>query len=231
MVRVTNPGSVINIDHEDGRFKRLFLCFNACQEGFISGCRPLLFLDGTFLKDRYKGILLGAMAYDGNHGIFPLALSVCDSENEENWCWFIQRLWSVLYDRREPYAPPHPLVIISDADKGIKEAVKRIFPNALHSRCVLHLVENYKHKLRDIGLPLKLCQELAKTLQDSAYAYTAGQFHVKFNEIRKQNPQAYAAAIRFEPECWANAFFAGIRYTTTLQVSWLTLLLIGYPYS
>ena len=47
----SNPGSIFEIDYDDdsGRFKKLFVSFHACIEGF-KFCRPLLFLDGTFLK-------------------------------------------------------------------------------------------------------------------------------------------------------------------------------------
>ncbi|XP_020264543.1 uncharacterized protein LOC109840345 [Asparagus officinalis] len=121
-VKETNPGSYICIDQNEGRFKRLFICYAACIVGFLNGCRPLLFLDGTFLKDRYKGLLLSAVAYDGDQGIFPLAYCICDQENVDNWRWFLQGLWSILYERPDPYNPPHQLVIISDADKGIQEA-------------------------------------------------------------------------------------------------------------
>ncbi|XP_020272068.1 uncharacterized protein LOC109847243 [Asparagus officinalis] len=97
MVHATNPGSRVVIDADDGRFRRLFISYNACIEGFIAGCRSLLFLDGTFIKDRYRGILLSATG--------------------EN-----------------PYQSPHRLVMISDADKGIRAAVEEFFPDAFHSR-------------------------------------------------------------------------------------------------
>ena len=133
MVKQTNPGSYICIDQNEGRFRRLFICYAACIQGFLNGCRPLLFLDGTFLKDRYKCMLLSAIAYDGDQGIFPLAYCICDQENVDNWRWFLQGLWSILYERLDPYNPPHQLVIISDADKGIREAVREYFPEAIHS--------------------------------------------------------------------------------------------------
>ena len=43
------------------------MSFKACIEGF-NYCRPLLFVDGTFLKGRYKGNILSATAKDGNQG-------------------------------------------------------------------------------------------------------------------------------------------------------------------
>ncbi|XP_020268488.1 uncharacterized protein LOC109843919 [Asparagus officinalis] len=92
MVHATNPRSRVAIDANDGRFRHLFISYNACIEGFVVGCRSLLFFDGTFLKDCYKGILLNVTGYDDNQGIFPLAYCVCDQENNDNWKWFLQGL-------------------------------------------------------------------------------------------------------------------------------------------
>src|SRR5579859_4770336 len=39
----------------DNKFHRMFLCHSACAVGFIY-CRPLLGLNGTHLKSKYKGI-------------------------------------------------------------------------------------------------------------------------------------------------------------------------------
>ncbi|XP_020253935.1 uncharacterized protein LOC109831001 [Asparagus officinalis] len=84
MVHATNLGTCVVIDADDGRFRRLFISYNACIEGFITGCKSLLFLDGTFIKDRHRGILLSATGHDGNQRISPLAYCVCNQENDVN---------------------------------------------------------------------------------------------------------------------------------------------------
>ncbi|XP_020266052.1 uncharacterized protein LOC109841498 [Asparagus officinalis] len=211
-VKETNPGSYICIDQNEGRFKRLFICYAACIVGFLNGCRPLLFLDGTFLKDRYKGLLLSAVAYDGDQGIFPLAYCICDQENVDNWSWFLQGLWSILYERPDPYNPPHQLVIISDADKGIQEAVREYFPEAIHSRCVLHLVENFRSKLKDLGMKAKDTHVLGNLLQSACYKYTVAEWNDYMKDIYEMSPAAYEIVNNYSPEHWANAFFPGIRY-------------------
>ena len=67
----TNPGSHCILESADGRFRRLFIAYGACISGF-KWCRPMLFVDGTFIKNKYKGILLGACAKTGNKGmLFP----------------------------------------------------------------------------------------------------------------------------------------------------------------
>ncbi|XP_028070249.1 uncharacterized protein LOC114272729 [Camellia sinensis] len=65
---------------------RYFISFHACIDGF-NHCRPLLFLDRTFLKGKFKGNLLAATAKDGNQGLFPVAFAIVDSENSANWEW------------------------------------------------------------------------------------------------------------------------------------------------
>ncbi|KAL7171084.1 hypothetical protein ACSBR2_035862 [Camellia fascicularis] len=62
-----NPGSYITLEHDKQthRFIRFFISFKACIDGFTH-CRPLLFLDATFLKGHFKGFLLAATAKDGN---------------------------------------------------------------------------------------------------------------------------------------------------------------------
>ncbi|KAF7154667.1 hypothetical protein RHSIM_Rhsim01G0102300 [Rhododendron simsii] len=46
------------------------VCFNYC--------RPLLFLDGTFLKSMYKGSLLSACTKDRNQGLYPICFAIVD---------------------------------------------------------------------------------------------------------------------------------------------------------
>ncbi|XP_020266071.1 uncharacterized protein LOC109841518 [Asparagus officinalis] len=191
-VKKTNPGSYIHVEQDEGR--------------------PLIFLDGTFLKDRFKGILLSTVAYDGNQGIFPLAYCICDQENNVNWKWFLQGLWSILYERADPYNPPHKLVIISDADKGIREAVREFFPDSIHSRCVLHLVENFRTKLKDLGFKSKDSQILGNLLQSACYKYTRAEWNDYMDDIRLIDERAYNIVMNYAPENWANAFFPGVRY-------------------
>ncbi|XP_074346686.1 uncharacterized protein LOC141685490 [Apium graveolens] len=56
--------------------------------GWNEGCRPVIGLDGCFLKTVTGGQLLAAVRRDGNNQIFPICYAVVESENTDSWRWF-----------------------------------------------------------------------------------------------------------------------------------------------
>ncbi|MBA0851675.1 hypothetical protein Goshw_024363 [Gossypium schwendimanii] len=63
-LRLKNPRSTIKITvnrvtpHSPTHFKRFYVCFEALKRCWKEGCRPILGLDGCFLKCPFKGKLL-----------------------------------------------------------------------------------------------------------------------------------------------------------------------------
>ncbi|KAL7225578.1 hypothetical protein ACSBR1_020863 [Camellia fascicularis] len=127
IVMENNPGSYINIEYNEHNncFIRYFISFKACINRF-NHCRPLLFLDGTFLKGKFKGNLLDATAKDGNQGLFPLAIAIVDLENTTNWAWFLGHLTNVVNSHRT-------LTFVSGRHAGLLESIPIIFPTAHHA--------------------------------------------------------------------------------------------------
>ena len=91
MVRRTNPDSLVKLSFDRQAitsapsFKRLFLSFGAMKRGLLRGCRSFIGFDGCHLKGPYGGVLLSAVALDGNNGLFPVAFAVVESETKDNW--------------------------------------------------------------------------------------------------------------------------------------------------
>ncbi|MBA0694607.1 hypothetical protein Goari_004887, partial [Gossypium aridum] len=81
-LRKSNRGSTIEIKIEmlASGFLLLFLrfhtCFDALRRGFLVGCRPILRMDGCYLKGLAKGELLTVVVRDANNQMFPLAWCV-----------------------------------------------------------------------------------------------------------------------------------------------------------
>ncbi|BBN69702.1 hypothetical protein Prudu_1115S001300 [Prunus dulcis] len=134
-VKETNTGSLCTLDCEAGinRFRRFFVSFGGCIAGF-QYCIPLLFIDATFLKSKYKGQLLCASGKNGNQGFYPLAFGVVDSETEENWTWFLQHLASILLPMGRV------VTFFSDRNQGYGKLLQDRVIN-LFSRCAYAVTE------------------------------------------------------------------------------------------
>lgn len=72
-------------------FQRLYLCFNGYKESFLK-CRPIIGLDGCFLKGYYGGQILAAIERDPNDQMLPIALAVVEGEAKDSWHWFMDLL-------------------------------------------------------------------------------------------------------------------------------------------
>ena len=62
------------------------------QVGWKKGCRPLIGLDGTFLKGSANGVVLTAVGRDADDALYPIAFALVQKENQEEWTWFVLNL-------------------------------------------------------------------------------------------------------------------------------------------
>jgi len=91
----SNPGSTakVKVEENNGQpiFMRLYICLKACKDS-INSCRPIIGLDGCFLKGKYGGELLVAIGRDANDQIMPIAWAFIEVESNETWIWFMDLL-------------------------------------------------------------------------------------------------------------------------------------------
>ncbi|KAL6560894.1 hypothetical protein OROHE_006071 [Orobanche hederae] len=113
-------------------FERVFVSFKACLDGFKK-CRPMLFMDGTFMIGRAKGTLLAATAKDGDN-------DVVSAENASNWVWFLEKLREIVHHDKE-------ICYISNRNTGLMSAFPMVFGKPLHLFCIFHLLGNFRVKL------------------------------------------------------------------------------------
>lgn len=74
------------------RFQRFYCCLGPLKKGWKQFCRPIIFLDGSFLRGMYKGQLITAMGIDPNNGWWPIAWGVAETESYAQWKWFLDHL-------------------------------------------------------------------------------------------------------------------------------------------
>ncbi|MFQ6622979.1 hypothetical protein Gotur_002002 [Gossypium turneri] len=91
-VRTQNEGTTIICYLDNRLFQMMYVCLQACKDGYRAGCRRIVGLDGCFLKGYYGGYLLESVGINANNGIYHLAYAVVESENQASWLWFLELL-------------------------------------------------------------------------------------------------------------------------------------------
>ncbi|XP_026426483.1 uncharacterized protein LOC113322558 [Papaver somniferum] len=134
-LKETNPGSYedFQFNHATQTFERLFIAIGACIEGYRL-CRPMIFVDATFLTGRFRGTLMAATCLNGNQGFYPLAFALVPGEDVDNWDWFMCNLSNIVDDR--------PITFMSDRHEGLLRAIPKHFPTSHHGYCYYHLQGN-----------------------------------------------------------------------------------------
>ncbi|KAF6160264.1 hypothetical protein GIB67_019033 [Kingdonia uniflora] len=90
----SNPGSIARtwLQDETLQWTGTLVAFNASLNGFVKGCRPILGLDGCFLKGKYGGVCLSVLSLDANNGLFPIGVYMCRTECKEIWLDFLAKI-------------------------------------------------------------------------------------------------------------------------------------------
>ncbi|XP_038983330.1 uncharacterized protein LOC120103888 isoform X2 [Phoenix dactylifera] len=207
----TNPGSITKYETIEGRFRRLFICFHASLLGFIKGCRPLIFMDGTFIKHKNGGVLLGATAKDGNDDMFPIAYGVVDTETDENWEWFCQIFKEAIHSCSAYHG--QKFTFMTDRHQGIIKSVPKYFPGCYHSYCIRHVKENFKNQVL-VHYRAADRKRLLDLVNAVAYTPRLNVFQKLIGKLTSEAPGASTFLLHANPEHWANAIFPGPRWGT-----------------
>ncbi|XP_025679527.1 uncharacterized protein LOC127745565 [Arachis duranensis] len=108
--------------------------------------KPFVSVDGTHLYGKYGGVLLIAVAQDGNSNILPIAFAIVESESTESWSFFLTNL-------RRHVTPQDGLLVISDRSQAIKAALGADDigwhpPRAFHAYCIRHMAANFMSRFK-----------------------------------------------------------------------------------
>lgn len=69
-----NPGISVHLQVDANHvFERMYVCFDACKRGILSGCMKIIGLDACHIKAGWPGQLLCAIGTDANDNMFPVA--------------------------------------------------------------------------------------------------------------------------------------------------------------
>ena len=97
--------------------------------------------DTTYLTNKYDMpfALFVGVNHHGQSILFGCGLILNEDTNTFVWLFDV---WLSSMSRKAPHA------VITDQDKAMKNAVKIVFPNACHQRCLWHIMKKVPEKLK-----------------------------------------------------------------------------------
>ncbi|KAK8576535.1 hypothetical protein V6N13_032456 [Hibiscus sabdariffa] len=149
-LKQTNRGTTTICYLNECFFQRMYVCMQACKNGFKAGCRPIISLDGCHLKGYYGGHILAVVGIDADDCIYPIVYACAESECGQSWAWFLD----ILKDDLDIFNSYH-ISFMSDRQKGLVDAIVELFPHSEHKTCVCHLYTNFKSEDFNKGKHLK----------------------------------------------------------------------------
>ncbi|KAF6160008.1 hypothetical protein GIB67_033092 [Kingdonia uniflora] len=204
-VRLVDPNFVFDIQTtscKDKRFTRSFWCFGPPKKTYKLQ-RPVVIIDKTFLKGRYRGTLLTAIAIDPSNHIFLLAFSITDTETTKSWTYFLEMFGSNFHGNDTRF------VIISDRNPEIINVVPKVFPFAIHTFCTFYITNNIKTTLESTQIAIRMAAE----------ALTNIDFDKHMNVIQNTDPVGLQYILGILKETWSNLYIPISRYIVTLYLS------------
>ncbi|XP_070013492.1 uncharacterized protein [Nicotiana sylvestris] len=213
MMTSKNPGTYTNIKIDDNnRFLYMFYAYGSSIAGW-NHCRPVIAIDATFLKSKYRGVLMISVSKDANNQIFPLAFGIAESENNNSYEWYFSQLRNAIGSREN-------LIFLSDRHQAIANGIVKVYPESHHGICIYHLEQNLKRR--------KVKSEVIKLFQSAARVYKRKEFDIYMSDIANVDKKTYDYLMEEPPERWARSCSPQRRYdmlTTNIVESMNSVLL------
>lgn len=105
------------------------------SKNFFEASTKVVVLDACHLRMKVLGNLFLAVGHDANGQESIIAAMVGGTESASSWGRFLRFFVRAIGT---------PTVTVSDRDKGLAAAAKKVLPDVAHTNCALHLARNLK---------------------------------------------------------------------------------------
>jgi ribosomal protein L32 len=188
--------------------------FPAIANDVLKLVRPVISLDAAHLRSEFKGMLYIASVLSGGDDVYPLGFMI-SSGNEDRKTWtkmlgllkeacpiITQQGFSAVHGKEDAAAPPQAertqFLFVSDRDKGLKPALKEVFPDNVEMSCAKHIEANVMQKFG------KKCSSHVMAM---AKTYSVRYYEYVLEQIRTKKPSAatYVEDISERGTLWSNS--------------------------
>ena len=185
-----NLDSVIGYTRDSAMQLVEFHVFPGMMNRALKYVRPVISLDAAHLRSACKGTLYVASVLTGCNDVFPIGFMIsAGNEDGDTWqkmlgllkeaCPIISTQGDGDVDNDGVVRPP--FMFISDRDKGLKPALKLVFPDKYEMSCAKHIEANVAQKFG---------KQCARYVCAIAKTFSTRRSTRLFDEIRKVKPDA-----------------------------------------
>ncbi|KAJ9535115.1 hypothetical protein OSB04_un001806, partial [Centaurea solstitialis] len=168
---------------EDGSPRNIFWADGRSRDSYIKFGNVVVF-DVTYITNKFK-MPFAPFIWVNHHGqsiLFGGAL--LEKEKEETFEWLFENFLKCMFSK-------HPRAIITDQDKAMGNAIKKVFPNTRHRYCAWHIK---KHELDHLR-PFKAhYSDFEETYRKWVKSDTIEEFETQREVLRDK--------YNFEGNCW-----------------------------
>jgi len=110
-----------------------------------NACHLVFFIDSTYKTNRYKLLLLDFVGVTPTGMIFSAGFAYLEGEHVNNIVWALEQFRD-LFLRNDRL----PVVIVTDRDLALMNAVKTVFLECINLFCRFHIDKNVKAKCKSL---------------------------------------------------------------------------------
>jgi hypothetical protein len=119
---------------EDDRLQSLFWSDSTARLDYACFGDVLAF-DSTYKTNRYNLPFVLLVGVNHHHQTIIFGSALLSGETEEAYTWLLQSFHEGMNNKS-------PVSVVTDGDKAMRNAIRKVFPNANHRLCSWHLARN-----------------------------------------------------------------------------------------
>ncbi|WJZ99619.1 hypothetical protein VitviT2T_018045 [Vitis vinifera] len=194
-----------NVD-EDNRLANLFWADSTSKLDY-SCFGDMLAFDTTYQTNAYKKPLVILVGINHHHQTIVFGCALLVDESVSTYTWVLETFLDAMNNKK-------PLYVITDGDKAMRKAIKRIFPDSCHRLCAWHIQRNAftNVHVKDFTNHFSKCMFMEGTVEEFECAWN--DMLEMFNlHGHKWVIDIYAKHSRWAKSYLRGHFFAGMKNT------------------
>ena len=189
------------LDPKTRRVKRLFFVNKHIKE-ILSKNSEVIIMDCTYKTNKYRMPLLVIMGSTALGTSFYIAFAFLDGEEELDFNWVIEQL-KELYSELDL---KDPIVIVTDRDLALMNAISINYPNTVNILCVWHINRNVLKNCKAAFDTQQEWEEFLAAWHEVVYASTSAEHEEAWQSLKAKYHDEHEEEVEYLRTIWLDEY-------------------------